>query len=197
MLRRFALALTLALTPALTAGCMGSASVYYQDTHGGVFALHDDQDKAMKDAHKKMAAHCGTQGFQIVKQETVVVGQERYAQSQKAYGEDQVSQRTQQQVAAEQTETSHLEQDVTEVHHEEGAEEYPDGYVAGSDTTIATGHASNTATTTTAASASHETEIGSVQGGESTSSVSGVRDVTEVRVTYVCGSQAAAPAPAP
>jgi hypothetical protein len=186
MHRRLAPALALAL--GLVTGCMGSASVYYQDTHGGVFALHDDQNKAMKDAREKMAAHCGPQGFQIVKQETVVVGKEQYTQSQHAYDQEQTSVASKEQVSAEQTQIVHTDQAVAEVHHEEGAEEYPDGYVAGSDTVVAAGTATTHDQSTVAASASHEAQAGTIQGGESTSSVSGVRDVTEVRVTYVCGN---------
>ena len=49
---------------------------------------------------------------------------------------------------------------------------------------------SHTQTTTTGVSATREQEATQVRGGESASSVSGVRDVTETRVTYVCGTGA-------
>jgi hypothetical protein len=76
-----------ALLPLLTGCLMGSAKVWSQDTTGGVLALDGDEGKAMEDADKKMAAHCGLGNYQLVKRETVVVGQEQYSNTN--YGEQQ------------------------------------------------------------------------------------------------------------
>src|SRR5204863_9573094 len=43
--------------------------------------LKGDENKALKDADKKMAMHCGMGNFQIVSRDTVVVGHENYADS--------------------------------------------------------------------------------------------------------------------
>ncbi|MCE9572749.1 MAG: hypothetical protein K8W52_06290 [Deltaproteobacteria bacterium] len=183
-MRRFGIILV------LLSGCMGSASIYYQDQHGGVLALHDNEGKAMKDAQSKMAAHCGPAGFQIVKRETVVVGRENYASSQRNYGADQVSAHAEDQAYGEHTETNHDEGGVTETQHVEGAAATPGGYVAGSDTVTTTDSDGHTDTTTTGVSSTRGNDQTSVRGGEQASSVSGVRDVTETRITYVCGSGA-------
>ncbi len=48
-----------------------------------------------------------------------------------------------------------------------------------------------------AAESTREDQSSVTQGGSSTSSVSGTRDVNEIRITYRCGGAAVAPAPAP
>jgi hypothetical protein len=62
-------------------GC-GSARVVKRTQYGGTIALQGDQNKAMEDAHAKMNAHCGSQGYTITEEGEVVVG------SDTAYGED-------------------------------------------------------------------------------------------------------------
>jgi len=182
-----------------TAGCMGSASVYYQDRNGGVLALHDDRDKAMKDAHRQMAAHCGGQGYEIVKQETVVVGKEAYANTDHNYGEQQDSQRHEQTAGGVHTEETHEQGGFTQTTHTEGEQDDYDGYEAGSQTTTEEGSGGSSQSTTTAVGETHQQQNTTVSGGDSTRSVSGVRDVTEVRVTYRCTGAApvAAPVAAP
>ena len=60
----------------LLGGCMlGYAEVISQDMNGGVLALKGADKHAMEDANQKMAAHCGPGNFQIVKRESVVIGQ--------------------------------------------------------------------------------------------------------------------------
>jgi hypothetical protein len=65
---------------ALLAAC-GSARLVRQDQGGGTLALNGDQNKAMEDAHRKMAAHCGPGNYQIVSQGEVVVGQDTAARA--------------------------------------------------------------------------------------------------------------------
>jgi len=65
----------------------GHATVFYQDRDGGVLILEGSENKAMQDAHAKMAAHCGTGGYEIVRREMVTVGTEAYAHQQTDYGE--------------------------------------------------------------------------------------------------------------
>lgn len=170
------------------AGCMGSASIYYQDQKGGVLALHHNEERALRDAQKKMAAHCGAAGFQIVKRETVVVGRENYATTQRDYGEDQAHAHAEDAAWGEHTDSSHQEGSVTDQQHQEGAVVGSNGYVAGSQTTTTTDSGGDAQSTTTGVASSRGTDQSTVRGGETTQSVAGTRDVTETRITYVCGS---------
>jgi|GEM_PF-2502677 len=74
-------------------GCIGSAQVYYQDQNRGVLVLDGDEDKAVEDAHKRMAAHCGPGRYQVTKRETIVVGHESYARSATDHTESEDRQR--------------------------------------------------------------------------------------------------------
>jgi hypothetical protein len=65
---------------ALLAAC-GSARLVRQDQAGGTLALNGDQGKAMEDAHRKMAAHCGPGNYQIVSQGEEVIGQDTAARA--------------------------------------------------------------------------------------------------------------------
>ncbi len=170
-------------------GCMGSASVYYQDRGGGVLALHDDEDRAMKDARDKMAAHCGAAGYEVVKRETVVVGQENYSNSQRNYGEDQASARAKDTASTSHREESYQGGSTTAVQHGEAAAATDSGYVAGSETVVAHDTAGHAEATSSDASSTRALNQTTVRGGETTSAVTGTRQVTETRITYVCGGE--------
>jgi hypothetical protein len=177
---------------ALLVGCGGTASVYYQDQHGGVLALHNDEEKALKDAEQKMAAHCGAQGYQIVKRETVVVGQENYAQSQHSYGQDQQGQHAQDTHSQQASQGSSAQTATTDSHTEQGVNIDRDGWDGGSDSTTtqtASGASQQSSVSDTSTRGADQTQI---RGGDQSSSVSGTRDVTEMRVTYVCGNSGGA-----
>lgn len=163
----------------LFTGCaMGSAKVWSQDTTGGVLALDGDEGKAMEDANKRMAAHCGMGNFVIVRRDTVVVGQEQYANT--SYDEQQ----------NQQAQTTTAEAARSEHGYGESAT------VVEATTTVVT---PNQATTASGAASSVEgggyqessgvkqTDQQAqtvVQGGSS--SVQGTRQVTEARITYHC-----------
>ena len=53
--------------------CSG-ARVFYQDQQGGILVVQGSEDGMMAAAREKMNAHCGSQGYTIVKRFTVVVG---------------------------------------------------------------------------------------------------------------------------
>lgn len=56
-------------------GC-GHATVWSQDQRGGVLALHGSESSAMEDAHELMAGHCGAGRYEILRRDTVVVGEQ-------------------------------------------------------------------------------------------------------------------------
>lgn len=144
--------------------------------------------RAMKDARDKMAAHCGAAGYEVVKRETVVIGQERYSNSQRSYGEDQASAPAKDVASTSHGENSHRSGSTTDVQHAEGADATHNGYVAGSETVVAhetSGHAETASSDESSTRATHQA---TVRGGETTNAVSGTRQVTETRVTYVCGT---------
>ena len=60
--------------------CSG-ARVFYQDQQGGILVVQGSEDAMMAAAREKMNAHCGSQGYTIVKRFTVVVGSESYSQT--------------------------------------------------------------------------------------------------------------------
>ena len=62
----------------LLAAC-GSARVVNRTQGGGVIALQGDRGKAMEQAHKEMAAHCGPGNYTIVQEGEVVVGKDTVA----------------------------------------------------------------------------------------------------------------------
>ena len=84
MLRKVGLGL---LFGALVAAC-GSARIVQRTQYGGVIALQGDRGKAMEQAHKEMAAHCGAANYSIVQEGEEVIGTDTVAQSDTAYGED-------------------------------------------------------------------------------------------------------------
>ena len=65
---------------ALLAAC-GSARVVNRNQTGGVIALNGDRGKAMEQAHREMAAHCGPGNYTIVQEGEVVVGQDTVART--------------------------------------------------------------------------------------------------------------------
>ena len=153
-----------------SAACItGNARVHYQDQAGGVLALNGDEGEAFKDARKKMDSHCGMGNHRIVKRETIKVGTENYSNSNTSYDERTDRARDEDTVAAGGSSSQ-------TVHH---------------------GNGSTTNTAAGAASSTREDETTYTQGDQNTSSVSGTRDVNEVRVHYQCGGAAAQPAPAP
>jgi hypothetical protein len=85
-------AISLLTVSSLFLAC-GHASIQYQDTRGGVLALHDDEDIALKDAREQMSAHCGARGYQITKREAVPIGQEVYTTNSEAYRDEKTKAR--------------------------------------------------------------------------------------------------------
>lgn len=76
--------------PALTA--CGHAQVLdqsYVEPRGGVLALIGSEEKAMEDAEKKMAAHCGAGKFRVERRTLAVVGMSSYSTTQTNYGEQE------------------------------------------------------------------------------------------------------------
>jgi len=176
-------------------GCpMGSAKVYSQTQTGGTFVLEGDENKALEDANKKMAMHCGMGNFTVVSRDTVVVGSENYTDSvaqqqgqtdSQAVGAVATSGQTTSDSASQGSSGAVVGQDPYsgEVYGAEGHEDSSSTTTTNDQTTVAAG----AATTQT-------------QGVQTASSVSGTRQVRELRLTYACGGGAPAPvgmAPAP
>lgn len=72
MLRNWKTGLFIAAA-ALLAAC-GSARVVQRTQYGGVIALQGDRGKAMEDAHRQMAQHCGGGNYTIVQEGEEVIG---------------------------------------------------------------------------------------------------------------------------
>jgi hypothetical protein len=70
MIRKLSLGFLFA---ALVAAC-GSARLVNQTQYGGTYALVGDRNKAMEQAMREMARHCGPNNFTIVSQGEVPVG---------------------------------------------------------------------------------------------------------------------------
>jgi hypothetical protein len=87
MLRKLGLGL---ICTALLAAC-GSAQLVTQNQYGGVLRLNGDRGKAMEDAQKQMAAHCGLGNFTVVQQGEEAIGTDVIANSDTNYGEDTVA----------------------------------------------------------------------------------------------------------
>ena len=68
MLRKVSLGLFIVL-----AAC-GSARVIQRNQSGGVIELNGDRGKAMEQAHREMAAHCGPNNYQIVQEGEEAIG---------------------------------------------------------------------------------------------------------------------------
>jgi hypothetical protein len=171
-------------------GCpQGQAKVFAQTQTGGTFILEGDEGKAMQDADKKMAMHCGVGNYQIVSRDTVVVGHENYSDS----------------VAQQQGTTDTQSAGVVSTagsSTSDSASQGSSAAVVGSDgygnAYGAEGHQDSSSTVntneqTTAAAAASSTQT---QGVQTASSVSGNREVRELRLTYACAGAGPAPAPA-
>lgn len=57
-------------------GACGHATIWSQDQQGGILALHGSEGPAMDDAHEQMASHCGAGRYEILRRDTVVVGEQ-------------------------------------------------------------------------------------------------------------------------
>ncbi len=144
--RPAALRLAGPLVAAALLGACGHARVHYQDADGGVLTLHDDEERALADARERMAAHCGARGHQIVRRETVAIGEESY----------------------------------TKVDHAARAESKAEGERQAS---LTPASAPEAPPVTVAAQRREQTTR---DDAARTTTVSGVRVLTEHRVTYVC-----------
>jgi hypothetical protein len=72
MQTRFTFLLFVTLATGL--GACGTARVVQRGQGGGVLALQGERNEAMKDAHVKMAGHCGVGQYSIVQESEEVVG---------------------------------------------------------------------------------------------------------------------------
>lgn len=172
----------------LAAGCVGHANIHYQDTQGGVLTLQGNEGKALEDAQAKMAAHCGVAGYQIVKRETVVVGQENYTHARTDYQEREDSQRTEDTIGESHEENQygydHQASSTSDSGSYDGA--YQDHAYQDSEAQASGGGYS----TTDQGYQESTVEDQSVDraGTQTNQQVSGTRNVTEARVHYVCGT---------
>jgi hypothetical protein len=98
MLRKASLGFVFA---ALIAAC-GSARVVQRTQYGGIIALNGDRPKAMEQADKEMAAHCGPGNYQVVREGEVPVGTDSMARSDTYNNSDG----TQTQTAGQSTRTA-------------------------------------------------------------------------------------------
>jgi hypothetical protein len=64
----------LLVTLATGLGACGTARVVQRGQGGGVLALQGERNEAMKDAHVKMAGHCGVGQYTVVQESEEVVG---------------------------------------------------------------------------------------------------------------------------
>jgi hypothetical protein len=78
------------LCAALVAAC-GHAELITQNQGGGVMRLVGARDKAMEDANKQMAGHCGPNNYQVTQQGEEAIGQDTFQNSNTNYGEDTVA----------------------------------------------------------------------------------------------------------
>jgi hypothetical protein len=62
-----------------------------QNQSGGVIRLVGDQGKAMEDANKQMAQHCGPGNYQITQKGEEAIGKDTFSNSNTQYGEDTVA----------------------------------------------------------------------------------------------------------
>lgn len=168
------------------ASCGGAARLHYQDARSGVFVLEGDRDKAMEDAQKKMAAHCGPGAYRIVKQETVVVGREQYTNTYQDYEEDRARQRNTDSASASDTQTDYAETNTTDVAVDSTAASGPghDSQSTAVSAESTTSGFEDTSTTDTASTREDEAET--ARGSARSSTVTGERDVNEFRVHYIC-----------
>jgi hypothetical protein len=169
---------------AVASGCaMGSSYVHEQDTRGGILTLQGDEEAALADARKRMAAHCGVGNYQVVRRETVVVGHEEYTDTNSGYVETGERQReeTTDTETQEDTEYGYDETtDTTVVNEPTGT---GDATYAGNEVSGGGYESTNGASS----SSTIEDERERREGQESSSTVSGTREVREQRLHYVCG----------
>jgi hypothetical protein len=85
MLRKVSLGLVISL--GVLAGC-GSARLISRNGAGGVLELQGDRGKAMEDAHRQMAGHCGPNNYQIVQEGEEAIGTDTFTQEDTQTGTD-------------------------------------------------------------------------------------------------------------
>lgn len=78
------------LCAALVAAC-GHAEAVSRNQSGGVLRLVGDRGKAMEDANKQMAQHCGPGNYQVTQEGEEAIGQDTFTNSSTEYGEDTVA----------------------------------------------------------------------------------------------------------
>ncbi|MDX2092852.1 MAG: hypothetical protein SFX73_33610 [Kofleriaceae bacterium] len=81
MLRKVSLGLVISL--GVLAGC-GSARVIQRNQAGGVVELQGDRGKAMEDAHRQMAGHCGPNNYQITQEGEEAIGTDTFTREDTA-----------------------------------------------------------------------------------------------------------------
>lgn len=167
-------------------GCpQGQAKVFAQTQTGGTLILEGDEGKAMADADKKMAMHCGMGNYQVVSRDTVVVGHENYS--------DSVAQQQGQTDSAGVVSTAGSSTSDSASQGSSAAVVGSDGY---GNAYGAEGHQDSSSTVNT----NEQTTVGASStqssGVQTASSVSGTREVRELRLTYACAGAGPAPAAA-
>lgn len=78
------------LCAALIAAC-GHAEPISRNASGGILRLVGDRGKAMEDANKQMAQHCGPGNYQVTQEGEEAIGQDTFTSSNTQYGEDTVA----------------------------------------------------------------------------------------------------------
>lgn len=169
---------------ALASGCaMGSSYIYEQDTRGGILTLEGSEEDALEDARKKMAAHCGVGNYQVVRRETVVVGEEQYTDTNSGYVETGERQREEVTDTETQEDTEYGYDETTDTTVVNEPTPTGDATHAGTDTSGGGYQSTNGASSSTTLEDERERR----EGQESSSTVSGTREVRERRLHYVCG----------
>lgn len=171
-----------------TGGCIGSAQVHEQDAEGGILALDGNEEKALEDARRKMATHCGPAGYEIVGRKRVVVGRQSYEHSSIDYDEQTDRQRNEDTVADGYSDTRYGEQ--SDAYAEGGGHAYnnPYGshaYAKGESHERTSGYEEADYGSQTSTQ-EQETEVTS--GQENSSTYGGVENKYETRIHYRCGS---------
>ena len=87
MLRRLSLGFAFTLAATLVAAC-GTARIVNRTQYGGTIALEGDRSKAMEQAQKEMAAHCGPGNYTVVSEGEVPIGTDTAGRSDSAVNKD-------------------------------------------------------------------------------------------------------------
>lgn len=176
------------LASGLLIGCGGTARIYQQDTNSATFVLEGVEEKALDDAHKKMAAHCGARGYHLVKRDTVVVGKENYSSERTDYEEDEDTSVDRNTISESQNESEHEYSgggSEGSVETNDYGPDYHDKTTAsGSEYSGGGSSADHSIETTGEAEDTHRATEGSTQ----TDRVEGTRNVNEKRITFACGA---------